>query len=228
MPKISGSSNDILRVVLEQDGDALDSRLRNILASQVDSDPGRAAKALPPLPEGAASTVHRVKVSLHGANPPVWRRLEVPSDMRLDLVHETLQTAFGWFDCHYHQFETDCGEYGDPAQNADTWRDDESAVALAQVAADAKAAFGYVYDFGDNWRHDLVVEAVSPAEPGVRYPRCTAARGLAPAEDSGGIAAHNASAAAASSASASASASVDPAELTSALRGLARVIVPED
>jgi len=30
----------------------------------------------------AASTVHHVKVSLHGAKPPVWRRIEIPSAMR--------------------------------------------------------------------------------------------------------------------------------------------------
>ncbi|MCL2583089.1 MAG: plasmid pRiA4b ORF-3 family protein [Streptosporangiales bacterium] len=220
MPKISGSADDVLRMVLEGGGDALDDRLRNILASQVDTGPERAGRSQPlPLPDSAATTIHRVKVSLHGAKPPVWRRLELPSDMRLDLVHETLQTAFGWFDCHYHQFETDCGEYGDPAQNADTWRDDESVVALVQVAADPKTTVGYVYDFGDNWRHDLVVEAVSPAEPGVRYPRCTAGRGLAPDEDSGGIRTHNET-------GSRGSVTVDPEELTSALRGLSSVIVP--
>ena len=39
---------------------------------------------LPRLPKSAATTVHRVKVSLYGAKPPVWRRLEIPSAMTLD------------------------------------------------------------------------------------------------------------------------------------------------
>ena len=47
-----------------------------------------AIQKLPRLPKEAATTVHRVKVSLHGAKPPVWRRIEIPSAMRLDLVHE--------------------------------------------------------------------------------------------------------------------------------------------
>ena len=223
MPNISESSDDILRMLLERNGDALDGRLRNILASQL--DPGRdrdGSPEPPPLPDSAATTVHQVKVILRGANPPVWRRLELPSDMRLDLLHETLQTAFGWYDCHYHQFETACGAYGDPAQNADSWRDDESGVALAQVATAAKARVGYVYDFGDDWRHDIVVEAISPAVPGVRYPRCTGGRGLPPEEDSGGIRAHNS----ADQAPPGGGAPVDAAELTSALRGLSSVIVP--
>ena len=220
MPKISGSSDEILRMVLQRDGDALDGRLRNILASQLGGDRGQARRSQPPpLPASAATTVHQVKVSLHGAKPPVWRRLELPSDLRLDLVHEALQTAFGWYDCHYHQFETPCGEYGDPAQNADTWRDDESEVALAQVAGEAGARIGYVYDFGDDWRHDLVVEAIVPAAPGVRYPRCTGGRGLPPEEDSGGIRAHN-------EAGSAGSCAIDAAELTSAMHGLSSVIVP--
>jgi hypothetical protein len=221
MPKISGSSDDMLRMVLERDDGALDSRLRNILVSQL-ADPRDQAgnPAPPPLDGSAAGTVHRVKVSLRGAKPPVWRRIELPSDMRLDLVHEALQTAFGWIDCHYHQFETDYGEYGDPTQNADTWRADESDVALAQVAGEARARIGYVYDFGADWRHDLQVEAVSPAAPGVRYPRCTGGRGQPPAESSGGIRAHNEARAEAGSPA------VDATALTSALHGLSRVVVP--
>jgi hypothetical protein len=49
----------------------------------------------------------------------------------------------------------------------------------------------YSYDFGDDWRHDLMVEKILPAEPGVAYPRCTAGRREAPPEDSGGIWAFN-------------------------------------
>jgi hypothetical protein len=45
-------------------------------------------------------------------------------------------------------------------------------VALAQVAAEEKAKIVYVYDFGDDWRHDIVVEKITPALPGV-HPRCS-------------------------------------------------------
>lgn len=152
-----------------------------------------------PLEESAA-TVHTVKASLHGAKPPVWRRLELPSGLTLEMVHEVMQVAFAWHGYHLHQFETACGAFGRPDAEGD-WgfeeAGDESAVALAQVAAGEKAKIVYVYDFGDDWRHDIVVEKVTPALPGVAYPRCTGGRGWAPEEDSGGIWTHNEAVAAA-------------------------------
>jgi hypothetical protein len=147
-----------------------------------------ARQQLAPLNDRAAGTIHVIKVSLYGAKPPVWRRLEVPSAMTLDLLHEVLQAAFGWQDCHLHQFETVCGEFGNPGQAAD-WSElnDESAVAFGQVAGTELAKAVYLYDFGDNWRHDIVVEKILPAVPGIAYPRCTGGKGAGPEEDSGGI-----------------------------------------
>jgi hypothetical protein len=80
----------------------------------------------------------------------------------LPLVHEVLQVAFGWHGCHLHEFQTVCGEFGDPADD-DDWsqRADETAVALGQVAVGEKAKVVYVYDFGDDWRHDIVVEKIT-------------------------------------------------------------------
>src|SRR5712691_975923 len=126
---------------------------------------------LPRLPEKAATTVHRVKVSLYGAKPPVWRRLEIPSAMPLDLVHEVMQVAFDWHGYHLHAFETVCGEFGAPDDD-DDWseREDEATAALAQVAAAERAKVVYTYDFGDDWRHDIVVEKIVPAEPGGGLP----------------------------------------------------------
>jgi hypothetical protein len=183
-----------------------------------------ARQKLPRLKKGAAITVHTVKVSLYGAKPPVWRRLELPSDLTLDMVHEVLQIAFAWDDYHLHQFETACGAFGRPDDEDGDWgteeMGDEATVALTQVAAAEKVKVVYVYDFGDNWRHDIVVEKIVPAQPGVAYPRCTDGRGWAPEEDSGGIWAHNDAVA-----DADPVAAFTPAAITAALRELAEVIL---
>lgn len=212
----------VLRMLLAQAGDSFADRLAQELDRQTFVGGRRVVKQkLPRLPKQAATTVHVIKVNLYGAKPPVWRRLEIPSAMTLDQVHEVLQVAFRWDNYHLHGFETVYGEFGDPSHD-DEWtqRGDESRVALAQVAAEKKAKVVYTYDFGDDWRHDLVVEDIVPASPGVAYPRCTAGRGEAPAEDSGGIWAFNEERAL----EGGPGGSFDPADVTDALATMAVVI----
>lgn len=219
MPRTEEALDAILRELTEH-GRLEQGLLEQGRASFEGMLPGmRATRPLPPLPAGTATMVHRVRVTLRGSKPPVRRRLEVPSDLTLSVLHEVLQTAFGWFDCHPHQFETACGDFGDPAQDG-FWsrRADESAATLAQVAPSRREKVGYIYDFGDDWRHDLVVDAVLPAAPGVRYPRCVAVEGTPPDEDCGGIKAFNAIAHKGPAPS--------PGTITHQLEGLAVVLVP--
>ncbi|MGD0553536.1 MAG: plasmid pRiA4b ORF-3 family protein [Streptosporangiaceae bacterium] len=146
---------------------------------------------VPPLPQDAATTIHQVKVSLRGAKPPTWRRLELPSTMTLEALHEVLQIAFDWHALHLHEFETVCGTFGDPDHNDDlSKREDESSVAIAQVAAQGTKVV-YEYNFRKEWRHNLVVEKITPAEPGIAYPRCTAGRRTPPHEGSMGLEDYN-------------------------------------
>lgn len=129
--------------------------------------------------------VYQIKVSLRGATPPIWRRLEVPADISLAQLHEILQTAFDWEDSHMHVFETPFGNFGMP--DADLGHRAEAPVTLEQVAPAVKSKILYTYDFGDDWDHDIVVEKILDRDPSVTYPRCTGGRRAAPPEDCGGI-----------------------------------------
>lgn len=130
-------------------------------------------------------TVHRVKVGLRGAKPPIWRRLEVPSEISLDRLHQAVQLAFGWEGYHMWVFETPAGDYGIP--DRELGHRGASGVTVDEVAPRAGDRIRYLYDFGDGWEHDLVVEDVLTAEPGVAYPRCLAGRRACPPEDCGGM-----------------------------------------
>jgi hypothetical protein len=140
--------------------------------------------------------------------------------------------VFGWADNHLHVFETPYGDFGMPSEPG-LWspgRDDDSAVALAQVAGEG-AEISYVYDFGDDWRHQIIVEEILPAAPDVAYPRCTGGQGNdTPHEDSGGIWTFNTeraeAAAHAAPAVSSPTADFDPASLANVLAHFAEVIVP--
>jgi len=50
----------------------------------------------------------------------------------------------------------------------------------------AKSKMRFDYDFGDGWEHDVVVEAIDPAERGVTYPRLIDGKRACPPEDCGG------------------------------------------
>src|SRR5487761_1094221 len=68
---------------------------------------GRRDAAEPPSrrrPRRPDGGTYRVRVDLAGTKPPLWRRLELASDLFLDEVHEVIQAAFGWTDSHLHQF----------------------------------------------------------------------------------------------------------------------------
>src|SRR5919107_2314376 len=49
-----------------------------------------------------------------------------------------------------------------------------------------RATGGTTYDFGDGWTHQLTMEKVLAAEPGVGYPRGMSGRRACPPEDVGG------------------------------------------
>lgn len=58
---------------------------------------------------------------------------------------------------------------------------------LDQVVPSVGDKLGYTYDFGDNWEHDILVEAITDAEAGIPYPRCLTGRRACPPEDCGGM-----------------------------------------
>ncbi|GAA2243032.1 hypothetical protein GCM10010145_06840 [Streptomyces ruber] len=136
------------------------------------------------------SSVHQLKVQLAGVEPPVWRRLVVPSDLTLGSLHDVIQSAFGWHDAHLHVFEDRRGErYAPPGESVGVPALDEEETALADVLPHAGARMDYTYDFGDDWLHRITVEAVRPAGPGEGgLALCTGGRrAMPPAEDLGGV-----------------------------------------
>jgi hypothetical protein len=129
--------------------------------------------------------IYQIKVSLRGAKPPIWRRLQVPADISLARLHTVIQVAFGWHGGHLHVFETPYGEFG--TGDADLGHQAEEPVTLEQVAAAVKSKIRYTYDLGDDWQHDIVVEKVLDRDETAAYPRCTGGRRAAPPDDCGGV-----------------------------------------
>ncbi|HJW74925.1 MAG TPA: plasmid pRiA4b ORF-3 family protein [Thermoleophilia bacterium] len=132
-----------------------------------------------------------LRIALLGIEPPIWRRLEVPAAYHLGELHAALNTAMGWLDYHLHEFEIGGRRYGVPdvdfAPEADNTLPEENIV-LGDLARTGVKLFEYTYDFGDDWRHSVVVEKTGPGEEVLFYPRCIAGLGACPPEDCGGLA----------------------------------------
>lgn len=135
-----------------------------------------------------------LRIDLAGAKPPIWRRVEVPSTLMLDQVHELLQLLFGWYDDHLHRFALGASVWDRDAESFLSGYDQEEGekdgvpeaeVRLDEVLAEPGDVLRYVYDFGDEWRHALELEKMLPGT--CARPRVLAGRHEAPEEDSGGI-----------------------------------------
>ncbi len=132
-----------------------------------------------------------LRVSLVDISPPIWRRIAIPGGYTLDRLHRAIQLAVGWHDCHLHSFDIGSVPYGEPDPDSLLeMRDELDARIDAVVGKDDR--FAYVYDFGDWWEHEIVVEDVLSPEPDQRYPYCVDGERAGPPEDIGGSAGYQA------------------------------------
>lgn len=130
---------------------------------------------------------YQLKITLQGASPPIWRRVLVPNTIRMDALHTVIQIAMGWSDSHLHSFTKggNCWTVPSPAAYTVSLDLDERKFRLKEVLKKAGDNLLYVYDFDDDWRHKVTLEALLPAA-GSNIPTCTAGKGACPLEDSGG------------------------------------------
>lgn len=134
--------------------------------------------------------VYQLKVTLKGSKPPIWRRLQVPGNITLHRLHIMLQAAMGWSNYHLYRFQIAGKEYGEPDPDNELYELDfknSRRTKLWKVVPAVKSSFTYEYDFGDGWKHQVVVEKIMAAEPGAQYPVCLAGKRACPPEDCGGI-----------------------------------------
>lgn len=151
-----------------------------------------ATEELPPTPSAVEGKSIQMRVDLDYAQPPIWRRLQVPASMTLADLHYTLQTAFEWDNLHLHDFVQKSGgswledkRFSDPSMELEEAAD-EFDVKVGQLLNKPKDKLEYNYDFGDSWRLKLVVEKIIDSDPD-QVVRCTAGRMRPPVEDIGGI-----------------------------------------
>lgn len=140
--------------------------------------------------------IYQLKITLKGSKPPIWRRVQVHSDITFAKLHEIIQACFEWDDYHLHEFRIKSkaylnhpvvtigpAYYGYEHEFVDNDFDEAEEI-LEDHFIGEKSRCHYTYDFGDDWQHEILLEKILPEEEGVHYPRCLKVRRQAPKEDS--------------------------------------------
>lgn len=136
-----------------------------------------------------ARAVFQLQVRLRDIEPVIWRRIHVWEDVRLPQLHRVFQMLFNWEDYHLHDFVVGRRVYSVPDPDDDLNERkviDEKGVPLSRIVDRVGDTFVYSYDFGDDWHHGVLLEAILLPEPGAFYPRCIAGARNGPPEDAGG------------------------------------------
>ncbi len=134
--------------------------------------------------------IYQIKVTLLRTSPPIWRRLLVPADFTLEQLHDVVQAAMGWEDCHMHDFRVGSKRFGKPLPDEEFGDGpvtaSERTTRMFDVLRKVGAKAVYTYDFGDGWEHGIVLEKMLAPEAGRDYPACIAGKRHGPPEDCGG------------------------------------------
>ena len=122
--------------------------------------------------------MYQFKISLKYSHPLIWRRVLVPTSFTFNKLHETIQILFGWEGEHSYEFSA-----GKSYQSKEI-NDD---MQLDRYFKRPRQKATYLYDFGDDWEHQIVFEKSSENERDFVYPLCIEGENSAPPEDCGGI-----------------------------------------
>ena len=133
-----------------------------------------------------SETIYQIKISLKDFQPTIWRRIQTP-DMPLSFLNHAIQLAMGWYGGHLHHFEIDHEYFGDPTMLDDV--DDEGEINLSDLVSLGmkQKKFIYLYDFGDSWEHEIIIEKQFESTEDWAHPRCIAGENACPPEDCGGL-----------------------------------------
>lgn len=122
------------------------------------------------------------------ANKRISRVVEIRGDQTLDQLHEAIFQAYDRWDQHLYEFQfgkrpfdPDGPNYGVPDGPPGKKRPgDARTTKLDDLGLTQDRVFGYWFDFGDDWYHQVQVMRIEQAIPTVTYPRVTKRVGKSP------------------------------------------------
>lgn len=143
---------------------------------------------------------YEIKVTLKYSNPVIWRKFIIPEKVSFKRLHDTIQFAMGWYDCHLHEFvfeedkiiftnnieAVEETKYYKSIGKPQRMEQKDSSKVKIDKYIKKYPKFTYEYDFGDAWEHELEVLREIEEYP-FGYPSLIGGEGDCPPEDCGGI-----------------------------------------
>jgi hypothetical protein len=148
-----------------------------------------------PFPTREPRGTLRLRVDLVLSPRPVWRRLRLDDEASFWDLHVAIQDVMGWSHRHRHLFAVDDPRSGQrlrlgiPERRGyhgrqrvlPSWE-----VPVADIARPDHPPFLYTYHLGEQWQHEVSLEAREPDHPGHVAPACLDGAGQCPPEGCGG------------------------------------------
>ncbi len=136
----------------------------------------------------------RFHVRLLYVEPPIWRRFLLRKSATFQDLHEAIQEACAWGNCHLFSFQKEehapgcaiAGMPDDEVRDPDPDPDATKVKLASHFGKDSSKACYYLYDFGDSWLHEVkLLETVSSGEKFTR--KLEGGERAFPSEDCGGV-----------------------------------------
>ena len=104
----------------------------------------------------------------------------IRADQTFEDLHEIIFEAFNRAEEHLYSFDIGGTQVSSPDCELDDDELDASETKLEEISFEVGDGFGYLFDFGDEWQHDIELLEIIPVEKTGEYPRILNSHGEPP------------------------------------------------
>lgn len=128
---------------------------------------------------------YQLKIKLREASPVIWRKVTVPAGITFEGLKNIINIVMGWSGEHLY-----CFEFPRLGISIEDDFEEQEIFSVKETTIDRfltlEKEFEYIYDFGDNWEHSIIVEK-EIEDYAKNYAEVLQYKGGNPPEDCGGV-----------------------------------------
>ena len=134
---------------------------------------------------------YQLKITIKNSKPPIWRRCIVPAGLSFSQLTHVIREVMGWTGYHLSEYSFNNLKINlveNPEYDRFMWGyvDLDASEYIIDDFLETVKTFTYTYDFGDDWTHEVRIEAVLE-DYDKDCPCVVKFKGDTPPEDCGGI-----------------------------------------